>query len=470
MAALLLLVMGFVFLCAGILVFIRVGLSGDAVASIAVHRLGRSIDKSISFSSAKLSWLSLERARISLNDLKVREMPGAPLLLNVPKVVIEISALPFLSGSLQINRLELFQSTIFLPEIRQGASALTISDWHAPAFRLYPVIRRLELLQGRVVLGNSLGNRYVEKVLFSKIQLSVRNLTIRGAEDLAIKGIATSGERAGLFDVSGRVDSTPFKGGEWRGHVRVRMSACPILPFCALAAYTRYDLPFSAGILSGTAEITGRTPAFKVKGNLALYQAVLLPGRTFRGKAPVAKAALKFSLKRLNDNLHIDVSEAMLPGLSLSGRATIGGLSTTDPALGIALRKADLDLQKFFPFIPLNLMRKEDRERLVAAGLKGHLLVTGGAWTGRVSDLFRERNWGGSLTVDAYLDNISGFVPVIGVPVWGATGRMRLNANEMLFKGVSLTVGSSPIGTERLDNEFEDLAYERFVHHIIGPR
>ena len=62
-----------------------------------------------------------------------------------------------------------------------------------------------------------------------------------------------------------------------------------------------------------------------------------------------------------------------------------------------------------------------------------------------MSDLFRERNWGGSLTVDAYLDNISGFVPVIGVPVWGATGRMRLNANEMLFKGVSLTVGSSPI-------------------------
>ena len=347
MAALLLLVMGFVFLCAGILVFIRVGLSGDAVASIAVHRLGRSIDKSISFSSAKLSWLSLERARISLNDLKVREMPGAPLLLNVPKVVIEISALPFLSGSLQINRLELFQSTIFLPEIRQGRGLRLPFRIGTPrpsgSIRLYA---DLSCFKAASCLGNSLGNRYVEKVLFSKIQLSVRNLTIRGAEDLAIKGIATSGERAGLFDVSGRVDSTPFKGGEWRGHVRVRMSACPILPFCALAAYTRYDLPFSAGILSGTAEITGRTPAFKVKGNLALYQAVLLPGRTFRGKAPVAKAALKFSLKRLNDNLHIDVSEAMLPGLSLSGRATIGGLSTTDPALGIALRKADLDLQE----------------------------------------------------------------------------------------------------------------------------
>ena len=304
---------------------------------------------------------------------------GAPLLLNVPKVVIEISALPFLSGYLQINRLELFQSTIFF--LRSGKAPCAYhfgfgTPRPSGSIRLYADLSCFRPRGSGKFSGQS-GCRE-GLVLENSTECSGILLLDKGATTGTIKGIATSGERAGLFDVSGRVDSTPFKGGEWRGHVRVRMSACPILPFCTLAAYTRYDLPFSAGILSGTAEITGRTPAFKVKGNLALYQAVLLPGRTFRGKAPVAKAALKFSLKRLNDNLHIDVSEAMFPGLSLSGRATIGGLSTTDPALGIALRKADLDLQEILSFIPLNLMRKEDRERLVAAGLKGHLLVTRG--------------------------------------------------------------------------------------------
>ncbi|MGB6064015.1 MAG: AsmA-like C-terminal domain-containing protein [Desulfomonilaceae bacterium] len=444
-AAFLLLVLGFVFLCAGILVFIRVGLRGESVASFAAHRLGRSLDKDIYFSSAELSWLSLERARISLSDLKVREKPGAPLLLHVPKVVIEINALPFLAGYLQINRLEFFRPTFFLPQIRQSTPAHILPDWHTLAFRLYPVIRRLELIQGRVVLGNSLGSRYVERVLFSKIHLNVRNLTISGAEDVAINGIAVSGERAGRFEISGGVESTPFSGEEWRGHIKVRMSACPILPFRALAAYTHHDLPFSAGILNGTAEVTGRTLAFRAKGDLALYQAVLLPGRIFRDKAPLDKGALRFSLERLNNDLHIDVSEATLPGLNLSGRATIGGLFTTNPSLALSLRRADLDLQKFFPFIPVNLMHKEDRERLIEAGLKGHVLVTGGAWTGKISDLFRERNWQGSLMVDAYLDKVSGFIPVIGVPVWGAMGQIKLNANEMLFKGVSLTVGSSPI-------------------------
>ena len=98
--------------------------------------------------------------------------------------------------------------------------------------------------------------------------------------------MANSGEKAGSFDISGNIDSTPFNGGEWRGHVRVRLSACPIFPFRALASYSPYDIPFSEGILSGIGEVTGEAPAFKAKGEFALSQALLLPGRAFRDKAP----------------------------------------------------------------------------------------------------------------------------------------------------------------------------------------
>jgi AsmA-like C-terminal region/Protein of unknown function len=445
LAALLLLVMAAVCLCAGVFAFIRVGLPGDRVASIAIHQLERSIGKSFSFGSAQLTWLSLDEARIALTDLNVREAPGSPPLIHIPRVVIEIRAFPFFAGTLQIDRLELLEPAVFLPLVRYNRAPGLVSDSQAFAFPLYPVIRRLELIQGRVVLGLPTGKRYGERTLFAKIQAEGNNLTLDGAESIIIKGVAASGEKSGQFDISGNVDSTPFNGAEWSGHVRARFSACPIFPFRVIASYSPYDLPFSDGILSGIGEATGRSQAFKAKGRLALSQAVLLPGRTIRDKTPIDKAVLKLSLERLEDNLHIDALEAVLPGLNLSAEATISGLSTTDPTAVLDLKKADLDLHKFFPLIPLNLMRKEDRAHLSEAGLSGHLLVTGGAWNGRVSDLFRGQNWLGALVLDAYLDKVSGFIPGFGLPVRGATGRIRFNSDELLFKGISLTVGSSPI-------------------------
>lgn len=445
LATLLFLVIALVFLCAGIFTFVRVALPGDRVAGIAIHRLERSIGKKFSFATAQLSWLSLDEARISLTDLKVREGPDAPLLMHIPRLVIEIRALPLFAGTLQINRLELSEPALFLPEIRHNKAAAIISDTQALRFPLYPVIHRLELIQGRVLLGYSVGNRYVEKTLFSRIQADLKNLTLDGAESLTVKGMATSGEKAGAFDLSASVDSTPYNGEEWRGQVRVRLSACPIFPFRALTSYLPYDLPFSEGILNGTGEVTGGTPAFKAKCEFALTQALLLPGRAFRDKALIDKAVVNLALERREDNLDIDVSEAALPGLSLSAQATISGLSATDPTLALDLKKADVDLHKFFPLIPLNLMRNEDRERLIEAGLNGHLLVTSGAWNGKVSDLLREQNWQGTLVLDAYLDKVSGFIPGLGLPVRDATGRIRLNSDEMLFKGISLTIGTSPI-------------------------
>ena len=122
LAALLLLVIAIVFLCAGLFAFIRVGLPGDRVAGIAIHRLERCTGKSVSFASAQLTWLSLDEARISLTDLKVRKESGAPPLVQIPRVVIEIRALPFFTGTLQVNRLELTEPAFFF--LRPGITRL----------------------------------------------------------------------------------------------------------------------------------------------------------------------------------------------------------------------------------------------------------------------------------------------------------------------------------------------------------
>ena len=55
----------------------------------------------------------------------------------------------------------------------------------------------------------------------------------------------------------------------------------------------------------------------------------------------------------------------------------------------ISVTNADVDLRKFFPLLPLKLMRNEDRERLIEAGLNGHMLITGASWIGKPFEVFQ---------------------------------------------------------------------------------
>ncbi len=123
----------------------------------------------------------------------------------------------------------------------------------------------------------------------------------------------------------------------------------------------------------------------------------------------------------------------------------ISDLSGQQPSISVGVKRADLDLQKLFPLIPQKLLKEEDRDRLIEAGLSGHLMVMGGAWAGKWSDLTSLPSAGAGLFLDAYLDRCSGFIPGLGIPLTNATGRIRISNDELLFKGISLTLGTSPI-------------------------
>ena len=83
-----------VFMLAGVVVFVRIGLPGDRVARMAIGHLEASLGQRVMFSSAQLSWLSASRARLVVADLAFSESPDRPAYLKIPKSIVEVDLLP----------------------------------------------------------------------------------------------------------------------------------------------------------------------------------------------------------------------------------------------------------------------------------------------------------------------------------------------------------------------------------------
>jgi hypothetical protein len=222
------------------------------------------------------------------------------------------------------------------------------------------------------------------------------------------------------------------------------MTDFPLLPFQALVPRIRKELPAVQGTVNLDLTAKGEPKNCTVAGTLEASNVGLTAGPVFFRQAQMDKARIRFKVERSGENVQADLPEVALPGLTLAAEAKVEKISSPDATLTLALKKADVELARFFPFIPLNLFKAADRNRLLEAGLKGHIVVTGGAWTGKLSD-FLDKWHQGTIILDVLLDKISGFVPGLGLPVAGASGHVRLSSDEILFNGISLTVGNSPI-------------------------
>ena len=426
--------------------FVRFGVDGDYVVALLLPRLETAIGKKIDCSSATLSWLSLETFEILLTDLQVRDSAGAPAIFYVPKIVAEVSLFPVLRGVLLVNRAEISRPLYVLrpgADIRKGEAGS--AGIQSALQLLSPTLRNVSVDGGSILMARSSSAETAGEPLFSNIRIALINVTPRGAEDFTIKGDLPAGAKSGAVSISGMVTSSPFVGDDWRGELRMDLTGCSLHSFIQLASYFGVGVPIECGTANLACQISGSPTDCTARGEMALSRTTLQAGQYFVRPVTLDKCRLGFAFQRRKNDISLEISDAAAPGISFSLEARAENVSTTDATLTVALRNADLDLQKAFPLIPLNLLDKEDRERLTDAGLKGHIRLTGGSWTGRISEL----PWGlashGTLMVDALADRVSGFIPGFGVPLTDATGQVRLSADEMLFKGISVTVGASPI-------------------------
>ena len=432
------------FLCAGLLVFVRLAMDGDLLARFMVPRLETTLNKKISLNSVNLTWLSLGTAKISLRDLEIQERSGGALLLRVPEALCEIDALSALTGAPKINRIAISDPEALLPPLQIFARDLETPSVarRRPRF-VRPVVHNFHLSGGSVYSPATDLKDASKKPIISNVEIICSGASLYGLESFSVRGTAPGTD--GSLQIDGQLTSMPFFGDDWRGNLRLRIQGVPVSPFRPLASYLNFDFPFLEGLLNVDATIKGESKNFHARGELAFSNVAVTPGNTFLRDALLDKGWIRFTADRHKENLRLDLPEVGLPGIKFGAEIKINNFLSRDRQVEISVKNADVDLKRFFPLLPLKLMKNEDSERLIEAGLNGHILIAAASWMGKPFDVFQGKGGVGRLFVDAYLDKVSGFVPGAALPVKNATGRVRLSANEMIFKGISVTIGSSPI-------------------------
>lgn len=434
-------------ICGGILGYVRFWMDGSSLGRVIIPRLENILGKRISCSSIHLAWISLGTSRITAVDLAVRDGTEGPALIHVPKVAIEVSFRSVWRGVISVNSVRLVKPAARLADLPEKWASGGIggfSGMQVPFLRL--LLRGLEVSEGSIVFPRSGGEATSGRALIRHVQASF----IQGSADqvgrLSAQGIISTEQQEGIVEVRGTLDSTPFSSGPWQGTLSLRLSGCPVNVLEDIAPSICSSLPVTNGILDLAVDATGAFTCFAAKGDLAIRHLRKKPGSEVKANVEMFDSIrVRFGVDRMNDSIQIDLTEAKLPGLSLSGEARLGKISTADPVLTIALHNASIELDKIAAFIPASPLELEDRERLTEAGLTGRVKITGAAWTGKLSELGQGFDPRGLLVLDAVLDQVSGLVPGLGLPINRASGGMRLNPDGLLFEGISLSLGSSPI-------------------------
>ncbi len=433
----------------GVVCYLRVGMDGNRVARLLRPYVEKSAGLKISFASADLSWVTFSRARLTLNSMKLRAADHNSSYFYSPVVSFEVDLAPLLRGTLAVSRANLTSPLVVLtPRAARDKPDLprtveTHQGLKMPS--LQPVLSSLEVQNGRIIATGSTTSEVQEEILLDAVNLHLQGATPQGLDELEATGNVVSGTSTGSFAVSGK--GIGLGGSAWPSlsELSLRLSHCPVSPFRRIAHHLGHELFLSDGTIELTASAVCRQRKCLVTGNLELTQAVLEPGHLFLKEVPVNLARGKFSVEWRPDSVNVRVDQLELPGLAAVIEAKTEAVRSSDPLVVVAVRQAQLDLEKLFPLIPLKLFSPEDRQRLLATGAAGRISVTGGLWSGRISDLQDARKWQKSLVLDVFLEGVSGFVPRLALRVGHAKGRIRLTSDEAGCEKVSLTLGNAPI-------------------------
>ncbi|MCA1959989.1 MAG: hypothetical protein LDL33_04255 [Desulfomonile sp.] len=434
---------------AGVLAFVRIGLTGDQLARLIIPRLERSLGWNVSYSSAYLGWSGLEAATLILSDLQCRDSADGPVRFQVAQAQVEAHLLALMKGVLSLERISIVRPVLYMPiafrTTRPNGDDIAERDplWLLP---IRPEIGRLDLDHGRIVFGGPALNRDASATVVEEVRLSAENITPSGVEKVTLVGSMPAPGVAGRFELQGSLQLAPSSPSGWRGAFSLGVAKCPLFAIRSLAATFGQEVPFCGGTLDGSLEAEAGPERREVRGDVRLTRASMQPCGVFHQEIPIESAQCRFGAVSDRDGVLLEIADMRLPGIVFSGNVRRSAdFDSASAKVAVRVKHAELDLDRVFPLVPVHLLNAEDRSRLTAAGLKGRVVVTDASWSGAVSDLVAGRPRWRTLTVNAFLKDVSAFVPGFGLPVRNASGRMQLNADEMRFQDTHLVLGGSPI-------------------------
>ncbi len=312
-----------------------------------------------------------------------------------------------------------------------------------------PEIRQFELCQGSVINRNkshSLRSSAKGQLIFSQLDIKFQNLDLSGVDSFEIKGRASESTLYGSFEMKGSFSSeNPSDKSQTPRIFSAKFSDCPVKPFLICVKFFGVNIPISGANFSFAADAKFDSGKWAFSGVSIVSGGFIQSNQLIKSRVPIDKIGTRFVGDISDELISLDLQEISLPGAVASLKIQIKDRQKANSTLGILISRAEIDLKRISDFLPLSLFPVSERDRIKRADLKGHVQIVNSFWSNNL-DSFRKGNFrNANMGFDIVLSNVSGFVPGCSSLIREASGFVRLNTTEVLFKGINLSLGNSPV-------------------------
>lgn len=441
-------------LTAGVFVGIRQLVQGPQLKSLVTARIQNPLTTSVSIDQVNFKWKSLSSGILESQGIRIGQLSTDPVEINIDKLEMSLDFSEIFLGNLDIGFLDIISPRILIDAKKLKSHLTELTSTNSPQVFLNPVIKTLRIKDGSILTQNSSRPNQGFETLLSKIECNAGNIGIDGIERFEFQGLSSDGMTVGRIELTGNLDAS--ENGEHLGNtksfVKFRLLDYPTFPVFNLLNSIYEDIPSFKGISNAHLQIRGGWDSWKAIGSAEVINL------SFFNKKPLKptvtdRISVSVDAFRRDDLVKVFMSSLSAPGLEASLEANLTKLGSKDTSVNVKVRKADINLEETIKIAPLQLLNRVDRERIIKSGIRGNIKILSASWNYNFSNGDRSRSSWNDLTLDAIFNRVTGFIPGFELPVENASGSLRLDSNEVLFKGINLTIGNSSIVINGLLNK-----------------
>ncbi|MDR3603410.1 MAG: AsmA-like C-terminal domain-containing protein [Syntrophaceae bacterium] len=426
--------------------FINAETAGKYLTALIETRIG----KKINYSDLSIRWLTFRNIQISLMELNVVKPDNNEPVFQAKEIDCDLDIGSLFFRSLKVKKLSMVKPTLFLEtELTNDESFPNYEKNLLETFWLKPEIRQFELCQGSVINRNkshSLRSSAKGQLIFSQLDIKFQNLDLSGVDSFEIRGRASESTLYGSFEMKGSFSSeNPSDKSQTPRIFSAKFSDCPVKPFLICVKFFGVNIPISGANFSFAADGKFDSGKWAFSGVSIVSGGFIQSNQLIKSRVPIDKIGTRFVGDISDELISLDLQEISLPGAVASLKIQIKDRQKANSTLGILISRAEIDLKRISDFLPLSLFPVSERDRIKRADLKGHVQIVNSFWSNNL-DSFRKGNFrNANMGFDIVLSNVSGFVPGCSSLIREASGFVRLNTTEVLFKGINLSLGNSPV-------------------------
>lgn len=434
------------FLLAGFTAGLRSLVQAPEFKNHLISRIQRSLSCEVSVERLSVRWTSFTSLLIDSQGIKIGNVANDPFETSIARLEMSLDLRGILSGTVDVDFLNIINPKMTLDSNSIKSSITRLSAESRSRFALNPVIKSLRINDGMVLNKTKSGTASNHETLFSRIECSAGNLSITGVERFEAHGLSHDGNKKGRLELSGNVELSGDVDESYsrKSFIKFRLLDYPVYPVSRLLGAFYTDFSPLRGIANANVHINGGWEKWKLVGTLEVNNFSPIANSH---SSPVHSDRISTSMEGYRNADHISIAMPSLsaPGIDASIETNFQNLGSEKAQIAINVRKADINLDEAIRIAPLKLLAQLDQERILKAGIKGRIKILSAKWSHTLNSPNKQQPFWTNLVVDATMSRVTALIPGFEIPFENTSGSFRLNSNEALFKGINVTIGTSPI-------------------------